>query len=168
MSVAGWIFKSEPDVYGIQDLKREKRVRWDGVRNYTARNFLRDGVKLGDPVAFWHSSTKVAGVAGLAKVVKTGYPDPTALDPKHAAYDPKSDPAAPRWISVEVAFVSALPAVLPVAQIRADPVLSGLLLFRLNRLSVSPVEPAAWARLCGLAGWKPATPAPRRPQRPHA
>jgi predicted RNA-binding protein with PUA-like domain len=152
MSVAGWIYKTEPSTYSIEDLKREKRVRWDGVRNYLARNFLRQAA-LGAPVAIWHSSTKVPGVVGLAKVVKTGYPDPTAFDRAHAAYDPKSKPEAPTWYSVDVAYVSQLAQPLPAAQLRADPVLKDLLLFRQGRLSVSPVEAAAWKKLCQLALW---------------
>ena len=153
MSIAGWIFKTEPSVYSLNDLKRERRCRWDGVRNFQARNFLRDQVALGAPVALWHSNSKGAGVVGLGKVVKTAYPDPTAFDRAHAAYDPKSRQAAPTWVSVDVAYVSSLPAVLPAATLREDPVLGGLLLFRQGRLSVSPVEGPAWKRLSQLALW---------------
>ena len=153
MSMEGWIFKTEPTVYSLQDLQREKRVRWDGVRNFQGRNFLRDQVVLGAPVAIWHSNSKVPGVVGLAKVVKTAYPDPTAFDPAHAAFDPKSKPDAPTWISVDVAYVSTLSQVIPATQLRSDPVLKGLLLFRQGRLSVSPVEGPAWKKLCRLALW---------------
>jgi len=153
MAIAGWIFKTEPSVYSLDDLKREQRVRWDGVRNYQARNFLRDSVKLDAPVAIWHSNSKAPGVVGLAKVVKTAYPDPTAFDPAHAAFDPKSKPEAPTWISVDVAYVSSLSQVIPATQLRADPALKDLLLFRQGRLSVSPVEGAAWKKLCRLALW---------------
>jgi predicted RNA-binding protein with PUA-like domain len=146
---AGWLFKSEPSVYSVADLKREQRCRWDGVRNYQARNFLRLA-RVGDPVAFWHSNTAQSGVAGLGKVLKAAYPDPTAFDKKHAAFDPKSDPANPRWFSVDVGFVAQLPRVIPAAQLRADPALSGLLFFRQGRLSVCPAEASAWKRLAAL------------------
>jgi predicted RNA-binding protein with PUA-like domain len=146
---AGWLLKSEPSVYSIADLKRERRCRWDGVRNYQARNFLRQA-QVGDPVAFWHSNTAQAGVAGLGKVLKAAYPDPTAFDKKHAAFDPKSDPENPRWFSVDVGFVAELPRVIPAGPLRDDPALSGLLFFRQGRLSVCPAPAAAWKRLEAL------------------
>src|SRR5665213_1112395 len=117
---AGWFFKSEASVYSVADLKRERRCRWDGVRNYQARNFLRQA-HVGDPVAIWHSNAKQPGVAGLGKVLKAAYPDPTAFDKKHSAYDEKSDPDNPRWFSVDVGFVKELPQVIPAKQLREDP-----------------------------------------------
>lgn len=153
MSIAAWIFKTEPSVYSLDDLKRERRCRWDGVRNFQARNFLRDQVALGAPVALWHSNCKATGVVGLGKIVRTAYPDPTAFDRSHPAYDPKSKPEAPTWYSVDLAYVSSLAAVLPVARLRDEAALGGLLLFRQGRLSVSPVEGPAWKRLSQLAFW---------------
>jgi predicted RNA-binding protein with PUA-like domain len=143
---AGWLYKTEPSVYSIADLKKEGRCRWDGVRNYRARNFLREA-RVGDPVAIWHSNIAQPGVAGLGRIVKAPYPDPTAFDKKHHSYDPKSDPAAPRWVSVDVAFVAELPRVIPASQLKADPTFAGLLFFRQGRLSVCPANAAAWKRL---------------------
>lgn len=146
---AGWLYKSEPSVYSVSDLKREGRCRWDGVRNYQARNFLK-AARVGDPVAFWHSNTAQPGVAGLGRVLKAAYPDPTAFDKKHAAFDPKSDPADPRWFSVDLGFVSELSELIPASRLRQDPAFADLLFFRQGRLSVCPAGPAAWKRLAAL------------------
>ena len=100
-----WLFKSEPDAYSIDDLKRDKTQGWDGVRNYQARNFMRDEVKKGDLVLFYHSNAgKETGVVGLCTVNKESHPDPTAFDKKSKYYDEKSDPENPRWMMVEVKF----------------------------------------------------------------
>jgi len=146
---AGWLYKTEPSTYSISTLKKEGRCRWDGVRNYRARNFLREA-RVGDPVAIWHSNIAHPGVAGLARVVKAPYPDPTAFDKKSHSYDPKSDPAAPRWTSVDLAFVSELPRVILASQLKADPAFAGLLFFRQGRLSVCPADAPAWKRLLQL------------------
>jgi len=155
-NAAGWIFKTEPSTYSADDLRREKRCRWEGVRNYQARNFLRQA-RVGDPVALWHSGSPRSGVAGLARVLKAAYPDPTAFDPTHGSFDPKSDPANPRWFSVDLGFVDGLEPcrseALESARLRKEPALAGLLLFRQGRLSVCPVDAAAWKRLSALAGW---------------
>jgi predicted RNA-binding protein with PUA-like domain len=150
--MAYWLFKTEPDVFGIQDLKAQKKAVWDGVRNYAARNFLRDEVAKGDTVFLYHSSCPEPGVAGLATVSKAGFPDPSAFDKKHKYFDPKSDPAAPRWFSVEVAFQAQAKELVPLAWMREDAVTRGLECFRLNRLSISHVSPPQAARLLQAAG----------------
>ena len=148
-----WLFKSEPQAFSLQDLRAKKRVVWDGVRNYTARNFLRDQVKLGDGVFFYHSSCPEPGIAGQAKVLKEGFPDPTAFDPKEHYYDPKSDPAQPRWYSVEVAFVAQAAHLLPLGWLREHE--PDMPIFKYNRLSIVPIEPDTWVRLCKVIGFDP-------------
>jgi predicted RNA-binding protein with PUA-like domain len=145
-----WLFKTEPDVFGIADLKKQKKAVWDGVRNYTARNFLRDKVAKGDSVFIYHSSCPEPGIAGLATVTKAAFPDPSAFDRKHKYFDPKSDPLAPRWFSVEVAFKSQAKALIPLAWLREQE--PGLIMFKLNRLSIVPIDSPAGARLASLPG----------------
>ena len=145
-----WLFKSEPDVFSIDHLQAQKKAIWDGVRNYTARNFLRDQVAKGDIVFFYHSSCPEPGIAGLATVTKPGFPDPCAFDKGHTYFDPKSDPTAPRWFSVEVAFKKKAKQLVPLAWLRNNE--SGLLMFKLNRLSVVPVETSAAQRILALPG----------------
>jgi predicted RNA-binding protein with PUA-like domain len=147
---AVWLFKTEPQVFSIDDLKAKKKAVWDGVRNYTARNFLRDQVAVGDSVLFYHSSCPEPGIAGLATVTKAGFPDPSALKKGHEYFDPKSDPSAPRWYSVEVAFAAKAKALIPLPWLRQHE--PGLLMFKLNRLSIIPIDPSAGRRLLGLAG----------------
>ena len=138
-----WLFKSEPGCYSIDDLARDKRTHWDGVRNYQARNMLRDDVKKGDVVLFYHSNCDEPGVAGIAEVVRGGYPDPSAFDPEDAHFDPKSDPDAPRWFVVDVRFKRRLRRVITLSELKNDDRLHGFqLLQRGNRLSVMPVERA--------------------------
>lgn len=138
--MAWWLFKTEPAVFSIDDLKAKKKVVWDGVRNYTARNFLRDKVAKGDGVFIYHSSCPEPGIAGLAEVSKPGFPDPSAFESGHQYYDPKSQPEAPRWYSVELAFKAKGQDLLPLAWLRQDPVAQGLEIFRQNRLSITPVS----------------------------
>jgi len=148
--MAYWLFKSEPDAYSIDDLKRETIGRWDGVRNYQARNFLRDGVKEGDTVLFYHSSCKVPAIVGVAKAVKEAYPDPTQFDPTHKYHDPKSTREKPRWVAVDVAYVKHIQ---PITRddLRAHPVLSRMsLLQRGQRLSILPVSKEEWAAVSAL------------------
>ena len=154
--------KSEPESYAIDDLRRDKRTAWDGVRNYQARNFLR-AMRVGDRVLFYHSNAKPSGVAGLAKVVRTAYPDPTAFDPKDHHYDPASDPDDPRWDMVDVGFVEAFPRVLALQELAQDPHLEGMLLLsgKAMRLSVQPVEGRHFKRIVAL-GRKAAAPEPAR------
>jgi predicted RNA-binding protein with PUA-like domain len=137
-----WLFKSEPDVFGIHHLasKPNQTEHWDGVRNYQARNFLRDDIKLGDQVFFYHSSCKEVGIVGLAEVVKGGYPDHTQFDPGAKYYDPKSDPEKPRWYMVDIQLKEVFPRVLTLKVIKAMPEITELgLVKKGNRLSVMPV-----------------------------
>lgn len=146
-----WLLKSEPDVFGIDDLKRKKVEPWNGVRNYQARNYLR-AMKLGDEVLFYHSSCPLPGVAGIARVASAPYPDPSQFDPNSHYFDPKSDPDDPRWWLVDVRFVQKLKRVIPLAEIKA---LDGLGDFALtgkrSRLSVMPVTKAQWDAIVALA-----------------
>lgn len=148
-----WLFKSEPDVYGIDDLERDGSTFWEGVRNYQARNFLRDDVKLGDGVLFYHSSCEPMAIVGLARVVREAYPDDTQFDPASPYHDPKAKPEAPPWVRVDVEFIRKLEQPLTLAQLKADPALDGLLLLqRGQRLSIQPVEERHWRRILELAG----------------
>jgi predicted RNA-binding protein with PUA-like domain len=144
--------KSEPSVFSIDDLARAKRTSWDGVRNYQARNLLRDEVKPGDEVIFWHSSADPTGAAGVARVTRTGIADPTQFDRKSEYHDPKSTKDAPRWITVEVAFVRKLPRVVTLAEIKADPRTASMMVAKKGaRLSVQPVTDAEFAAVLDLA-----------------
>ena len=150
-----WLMKSEPGTYSIDDLKRDKRTMWEGVRNYQARNFMRDQMNKGDGVLFYHSSCDPAGVAGLAEVAGDSYPDPTQFDPKSNYFDPKSDPDDPRWHLVAVKFVKKLPNVIPLAVIKANPKLSKMkLVQRGQRLSVQPVTAAEYREVLAMASKK--------------
>lgn len=145
--------KSEPDVYSIDDLEKDGTTCWDSIRNYQARNFMRDDMAIGDKVLFYHSNAKPPGVAGVAKVCKLAYPDHTALDPSHKYFDPKSDPEKPTWMMVDVAFVQKFDAEVPLPDLRANPALEEMpLLNRFQRLSVQPVTPAHFAEVLRMAG----------------
>lgn len=136
--MAKWLVKSEPDVFGYDDLVAAKREGWDGVRNYQARNFMRE-MRRGDRAIFYHSNAKPPGVAGIAKIVKGAEPDPTQFDPDSKYYDPKSDPADPRWDWVTVAPDRKLPFV-PLDELKQMPELVDCrLLAKGNRLSVMPL-----------------------------
>ena len=150
-----WLVKSEPEVFSFEDLWRAPRrtTSWGGVRNYQARNLLRDELASGDPVLFYHSSSEPSGVAGIARVVRAGYPDPTQFDAGDPAYDPESDRAAPRWFAVDVQAVRKLPRFLPLERLRSEPRLAGLVLLkRGSRLSVQPVSPSEWRVILELGG----------------
>lgn len=135
-----WLMKSEPDAYSIDDLHREGRAHWDGVRNYQARNFMRDEMSVGDEVLFYHSNAKPPGVAGLARVVAEGYPDHTAWDPDSPYHDPKSDKHDPRWYMVDVEFVEKFADVVPLEELRETPELEDMMVTKRGmRLSVQPV-----------------------------
>lgn len=136
-----WIIKSEPDCYSIDDLRRDKKTYWDGVRNFQARNFLRDSMKKGDLCLFYHSSVNPPHAAGIAEVVREGYPDPTQFDPKSDHPDLESDPHNPRWFVVDIAFRKKFPKPVSVEDIKKNPKLQKMrLLQRGNRLSVFPVS----------------------------
>jgi len=146
-----WLFKSEPNCYSIDDLQRDNIEHWDGIRNYQARNMLRDDVKKGDKVLFYHSSCPEPGVVGVCEVVKEGYPDHTAFDPKSEHPDPKSDPDNPRWFMVDVKFEKKFKNLVSLSQIKEMSEFSGMrLIQRGNRLSLFPVEPEHFDLLCKL------------------
>ncbi len=147
-----WLMKSEPDVFGIDQLAKEpgRTAAWWGVRNYQARNFMRDDMAVGDLAFFYHSSCAEPGIAGIMKVAKKAYPDITQFDPASEYHDPKSTPEAPRWMNVDMKLVKKTRLV-PLAELRAHPELAGLrILQRGNRLSITPVEPAEWEFIAGL------------------
>ena len=142
-----WLMKSEPDVFGIDDLNNQpkKTEHWDGVRNYQARNMMRDEMKKGDQVFFYHSNCKEPGIVGIAQVVKEGYPDHTAFDSKQKYYDPKSDPENPRWYMVDIKFVRKFKRTITLQELREKKPLADMkLLARGNRLSVMPVSKKHW------------------------
>ena len=146
-----WLMKSEPDAFSIDDLKRKKREAWDGVRNYQARNFMRDGMRPGDKVFFYHSNCAVPGIVGLAEVATDAYPDPSQFDPKSKYFDPGSSRDNPRWMLVDVKFVKKLKRTISLDEMKNDPALADMPLLRKgNRLSVMPVEASHWKHILAL------------------
>lgn len=150
-----WLMKTEPASFSIDDLARApgRRTAWDGVRNFQARNFLRDGMKKGDRAFLYHSSCEVPGIAGIVEIVREGYPDPTAFDREHHHYDPDSDPRAPRWYMVDVRLVRRFARIITLAELRehaAGRLKDLRLLKRGNRLSVLPVSAKSWAFILSL------------------
>lgn len=141
-----WLFKAEPHIYGIDHLAAapNKTGRWDGIRNYQARNFLRDQVALDDEVFIYHSSCKNVGIVGTAKVVKTAYPDPTQFNPESDYYDPKSTQENPRWVSVDIKLTTVFPRLISLAEIKAQPQLENMVLVKQSRLSTQPVTSDEW------------------------
>ena len=141
-----WLFKAEPHIYGIDHLAAapNKTGRWDGIRNYQARNFLRDQVALNDEVFIYHSSCKNVGIVGTAKVVKTAYPDPTQFNPESDYYDPKSTPENPRWVSVDIQLTKVFPRLISLPEIKAQPQLENMVLVKQSRLSTQPVTGEEW------------------------
>jgi predicted RNA-binding protein with PUA-like domain len=144
-----WLMKTEPGVFSIDDLARAPRstASWDGVRNFQARNMLRDQMKKGDQVFMYYSSTEVPGIVGVMEVTKEGYPDATAFDKKHDHYDPESDPQNPRWYMVDVRLKERFERIITLVELRkhAAKELKGMVLLRPgNRLSVTPVAPEHW------------------------
>ncbi len=145
--------KSEPDAFGINDLykKPNQTEHWDGVRNYQARNMMRDAMKLGDQVFFYHSNCEQPGIVGIMEVVKEGYPDFTAFDPDDAHFDPKSDPDKPRWMMVDVKFVKTLSRTISLRELKARQELVNMAVVRPgNRLSIMPVRADEWQFILGL------------------
>ena len=148
-----WLMKSEPDTFGIDDLcnKPEQTEHWDGVRNYQARNMMRDDMKLGDLVFFYHSNCDTPGIVGIMEVVREGYPDFSAFDPDDHHFDPKSDPENPRWMMIDVRHVKTLSGVITLKELRTYPELEELALVRRgNRLSIMPVSETEWDFILGL------------------
>lgn len=138
--MAFWLFKTEPDVFSIDDLKREQQSGWEGIRNYQARNRLRDEVQVGDDVLIYHSNAKPPGVVGLAKVCKAAEPDPFQFNPDSKYHDPKSDPANPRWQWVTVQYVAHAKTPLWLPDIKADPFFAEMELVTRSRLSIQKVD----------------------------
>jgi predicted RNA-binding protein with PUA-like domain len=151
-----WLMKSEPEVFSIDDLRRApgQTTCWDGVRNYQARNFLRDELAVGDGVLYYHSNAEPSGIAGEAVVARAGYPDPTAFDPRDVHYDAKSDPARPTWYAVDVRFVRACRSLITLAHLRRVPALRSMLVLKRGmRLSVQPVTATEWRAIMKLPEW---------------
>ncbi len=149
-----WLMKSEPDEASIEDLRRApgRTLPWTGVRNYQARNFMRDAMQLGDGVLFYHSSCAQPGIAGLAEVASTAYPDATQFDPSSRYFDPKSSRESPRWQHVDVRWRRTT-RLLSLAELRDAPELASLrILQRGNRLSITPVDPEEWAAVLKRLG----------------
>lgn len=148
-----WLMKSEPDVFGIDDLNQRpnKTEPWDGVRNYQVRNMLRDQMQLNDLAFFYHSSCETPGIAGIIKIVKTGYVDDSAFDPTDHHYDPKSSLDNPRWYKVDVKFVQKFKHVIALSELRKNPLLENMqLLKKGNRLSIMPVTTMEWQTICEM------------------
>lgn len=147
-----WLFKAEPHIYGIEHLAAapDKTGRWDGIRNYQARNFLRDQVALNDKVFIYHSSCKAVGIVGTATVVKAAYPDPTQFNPDSDYYDPKSTLDQPRWVSVDIKLTTVFPRIISLTEIKAESALENMVLVKQNRLSTQPVTKAEWDFILGL------------------
>ena len=148
-----WLFKSEPGSYSFDDLQRDGRTHWDGVRNYQARNLLRDDLAVGDGVLFYHSNVQPMAIAGLARVVRAGYPDHTALEPGAKGHDPKSDPEQPTWFMVDIEPAVAFPEPLTREQLAGVAALQQMMLLRRGaRLSIQPVTVDEWRCILRLAG----------------
>jgi len=141
-----WLFKSEPSTFSIEDLRHVGRTAWEGVRNYQARNHLREA-KVSDGVLFYHSSTKPMAVAGTAKVVKAAYPDPSQFDPKSEHFDKDSKRDDPRWSLVDIEFVEAFASPVTLDEMKEMPALRDMVLLKRGRLSVQPVTAGEWAAI---------------------
>lgn len=150
-----WLMKSEPEVFSFDDLwkARKRTTPWDGVRNYRARNFMRDEMSVGDGVLYYHSNAKPPGIAGIAEVASEAYPDPTQFDPADSHHDPKSDPEDPRWLLVDVRAVAKIPSFVALDALKENPKLASMgVIQRGNRLSVQPVTAAEWREVRRMAG----------------
>ena len=146
-----WLIKSEPDVYSIDDLQRDGSTCWEGIRNYQARNYIRDDMAEGDLVIYYHSRSKPPAAVGIARVGRAGYPDHHAWQADHDYFDPKASPDNPIWMMMDVAFVERFSQPISLAQLKADPALKGMLVTKKGqRLSVQPVEPVHFDRVVAL------------------
>lgn len=153
-TVKYWLMKSEPDVYSIEHLEHDRTESWEGVRNYQARNFMRE-MEIGDLVIFYHSNAKPPGAAGVCKVSRKAYPDPTQFDKKSQYYDPKSKKDDPRWSMVDVSFVETFPELVPLQALKDDAKLEGMRVTQKgSRLSVQPVDKAHFKRVLDMAAAK--------------
>jgi len=149
-----WLVKSEPSTFSFDDLlaRPDKTTFWDGVRNHTARTFMRDGMKVGDQVFFYHSNAEPSAIIGTCEVVREGYPDHTALDRNDPHFDPGSDPDDPTWYMVDLRAIRALPRSIPLPELRKRKELAQMALLRIGRLSVTPVRSAEWDVIMKMAG----------------
>lgn len=149
-----WLFKTEPGCFSFDDLKNRPGMTeaWDGVRNFQARNFLRDQVKAGDRVLFYHSSIAEPAVVGLAEIVRGGYPDSTALDPNAGHFDPKASIDKPIWYMVDVRFVEPLKRIVTLESIKQNPLLTNMPLVKRSRLSIQPVTELEWQIILTMGG----------------
>lgn len=146
-----WLLKSEPNSYSIEDLKRDGSTEWDGVRNYQARNYMRDSMQIGDKILFYHSSVNPPAVVGVASVCSKPHPDTSAFDPEDSHFDPKSDPEKPVWFLVDIAFEKAFEHPVDLPTIKADPELQEMVVAKTgSRLSVQPVEERHFQRILTL------------------
>lgn len=150
-----WLMKSEPEAYSIDDLQRDKREPWDGIRNYAARNFMRDEMKPGDRAFFYHSNVKPPVIVGEMEICSEPYADPTQFDPESKYFDPKSDESDPRWQLVDVSFVRKFDKPVTRDELREDPLLEEMMLFRISRLSITKVTAEEYKRILDLAGESP-------------
>ncbi|MCK5782931.1 MAG: EVE domain-containing protein [Desulfobacterales bacterium] len=142
-----WLMKSEPTAFSIDDLKNmpNQTEHWDGVRNYQARNMMRDQMKVGDQVFFYHSNCKVPGIVGIMEVVRESYPDHTAFDPQSKYFDPKSNPEKPRWFMVDIKYIRHTSRVIPLTELKdCEPLENMQLVRKGNRLSIIPVSADEW------------------------
>ncbi|AOT06574.1 EVE domain-containing protein [Pseudoalteromonas luteoviolacea] len=151
--MAYWLFKTEPDAYSLEDLKNapQQSTFWEGIRNYQARNFMRDQMQVGDEVFIYHSSCKVPAVVGIAKVTKGAQTDPYQFDASSDYYDPKSTPENPRWIGVTVQYVEQLPSQVTLKAIKADDAICELALKKAGRLSIMPVNETEWLHIIAMS-----------------
>lgn len=152
MSRQYWLMKSEPDAFSIDDMEKAGVEPWDGIRNYAARNFMRDQMKIGDGVFFYHSNAKPMAIVGTMEVASEPYPDPTQFDPKEKYYAPKSDPENPMWILVDVAFTQKFENPVTREALKAEPELKEMTMFKIGRLSITPVTEAEWIKIHEMAG----------------
>ncbi|MEK7201060.1 MAG: EVE domain-containing protein [Patescibacteria group bacterium] len=148
VTIRYWLTKSEPETYGIEHLQKDKKTPWTGVRNYQARNFMRDEMHIGDPVLFYHSSCKVPGVYGSAKVASAPYPDPTQFDAKSPYFEPRATKANPIWYVVDIAYVSTFKVPVTLSDIRSNPKLRSMTILQPgSRLSITPVSAEHFAAI---------------------
>ena len=152
--MAYWLFKTEPGCFSFDDLmaRPERTEQWDGVRNFQARNFLRDAIKLDDRVLIYHSNIPEPAVVGLARVVRAGYPDHTALDPHADHFDPKASPERPIWFMVDLQGIAPFPRPVTLAEIKAQPLLADMPLVNRSRLSIQPVTEEQWQLILTMGG----------------
>ena len=151
-----WLMKSEPSVYSVEDLQNDGTTQWEGVRNYQARNIMRDDMHIGDLVIFYHSNAKPPGVAGIGRVSREAYPDHFAWDTTSHYFDKRSTPDKPIWMMVDVEFVCKAQRLVSLAELKADPALQEMIVTQKgSRLSVQPVSEAHFQHICKLAGVTP-------------